>query len=228
MSKSIVSTSTTLTALVAENLRRIATEDAQRQIVATCNAAKAATIAEALASGDLRALAVKIRPQGEFALVSCQSSHDFGDKDLAFHFRRLNALRGNHEADALRFTEEAGRKADRMRGLFGDDLRKAQAEKGRLAGHSGRCRKAADNVAAVMAVIEEELILRHADRAAYAAKVAADKAAREAAKVAVMEAAASVPLPAKWLRPQPRVKKVAVRRDEIAVGSFEELAAVLS
>jgi len=86
----------------------------------------------------------------------------------------------------------------------------------------------ADKIANIVSVLTEELTLRQADRAAYAAKVAADKAAREAAKVAVMEAAASVPLPAKWLRPQPRVKKVAVRRDEIAVGSFEELAAVLS
>ena len=200
-------------------------------IVSNNNAAKATTIATAIASGDLRALAAAIRPLGEFARVSCPSSLEFGDEDLQFHARRLSALRLDYLADVngLGYKVEAFErtelrlKRDARRGDGREiaavhtqctDLRRLAAVKSAKA----------DKIANIVSVLTEELTLRQADRAAYAAKVAADKAAR----VAVMEAAASVPLPAKWLKKPAKVKTVAIRRDEIAVESFEALAAILS
>jgi hypothetical protein len=195
-------------------------------IVSNNNAAKATTIATAIASGDLRALAAAIRPLGEFARVSCPSSLEFGDEDLQFHARRLSALRLDYLADVngleykvkafeqteLRLKRDARRGDGREIAAVHTqctDLRRLAAVKSAKA----------DKIANIVSVLTEELTLRQADRAAYA-----DKAAR----VAVMEAAASVPLPAKWLKKPAKVKTVAIRRDEIAVESFEALAAILS
>jgi hypothetical protein len=200
-------------------------------IVSNNNAAKATTIAAAISTGDLRALAVAIRPAGEFARVSCPSSLEFGDTDLQFHARRLAALRLDYlaDVDGLSHKAESFEQAkirllrDARRG-DGKEISKVHNKCTELRTLAAVKAAKADKITAVTTVLTEELTLRQQDRAAYAAKVAEEKAAW----VAVMEAAASVPLPAKWLRKQPRVKKVAVRRDDIKVGSFEELAAILS
>jgi len=199
-------------------------------IVSANNATKATTIASAIASGDLRALAIAIRPLGEFARVSCPSSLEFGDTDLEFHGRRLAALRLDYlaDVDGLSHKAESFEQAkirllrDARRG-DGKEISKVHNKCTELRTLAAVKSAKADKIAAVVAVLTEELTLRQADRAAYAAKVAAEKAAR----VAVMEAAASVPLPAKWLRKQPRVKvapKARADRSAIRLTSLEDLA----
>lgn len=208
-------------------------------IIANNNTAKTATINAAIESGDLKALAIQIRPTGEFARVSCPSSMEFGDTDINYHGKRIAGLADAHEIDRDHIMEKVGRLSAKIRTTYGPALKELQAERMQLQAVATKHGDTVRRIDDVIAVLKEELSLRESDRAAYKAKVEAERVVREAAKVviqpeamktvAVIQPEATViPLPAKWLRPTPRVKKVAVKRDDIRVGSFEELAAILS
>lgn len=230
--------STTMSVLVAENLRHIATEDAVKAVVAKANAAKQATINTAVSMGDLKALAIQIRPTGEFARVSCPSSMEFGDTDINYHGKRIAGLADAHEIDRDHIMEKVGRLSAKIRTTYGSALKELQAERMQLQAVATKHGDTVRRIDGVIAVLKEELALRESDRAAYKAKVEAERIAREAAKVviqpetktvAVIEPEATVaPLPAKWLKRPSKVKKVAVKRDDIKVSSFEELAAIIS
>jgi hypothetical protein len=234
---------TTMSVLVSDNLQAIATEDAAKTAVAKANAAKQATINAAVSMGDLKALAIAIRPAGEFARVSCPSSLEFGDTDINYHGKRIAGLADAHEADRDRIMYQVGKIASRIHGVYGMELSNLQANRVRLQAQATKHGDAVRRIDVVIAVLKEELALRESDRAAYKAKVEADRVAREAAveaaritaetalaarKIAVIEPEATVTsLPAKWLKKPSKVKKVAVKRDEIKVNSFEELAEII-
>lgn len=198
-------------------------------IIANNNATKSETIKAALYSGDMKALAAAIRPAGEFARVSCPSSLEFGDTDINFHGKKLANLADGHESDRDNIMVKVGRIADRVRNLYGQELRDAKAERNRLQGQATRHGDIVRRIDAIIDVLKEELALRESDRAAYAAKVAAEKAAREAVKtIAVMEPSHVPSLPAKWLKKPAKVKTIARKRNEIAVDSFEALAEIIA
>jgi len=235
---------TTMSALVFENLRDIATEDAAKTAIAKANAVKMATINAAIASGDLKALAIQIRPVGEFARVSCPSSLEFGDTDINYHGKRIAGLADAYEINLDHIMVKVGRIAAKTRTTYGPALKELQAERNSLQVQATKHGDDVRRIDSVIAVMKEELALRESDRAAYKAKVEAERVAREAAveaarvateaalaarKVAVIEPEATVTsLPTKWLKKPSKVKKVAVKRDEIKVNSFEELAAIIA
>jgi hypothetical protein len=204
---------TTLSVLVSDNLRDIATQDAAKAIVAKANAAKQATINAAVSMGDLKALAIAIRPAGEFARVSCPSSLEFGDTDINYHGKRIAGLADAHEIDLDHIVDgvfkahvddmvKVGRIAAKIRTTYGPTLKELQAERNSLQAQATKHGDAVRRIDGVIAVMKEELALRQQDRAAYAAKVETDRIARASAKVvAVIQPKATVvPLPTKWLR----------------------------
>ena len=157
-------------------------------LIANANAAKTDVINDALNTGDLKALALAIRPLGEFARVSCPSSMEFGDRDIEFHGKRLAWLADGHESNRDHVMTKVGRIADRIRNLHGQELRDTQAERSRLQGQAMIYGETVRRIDTIIAVLKEELSLRTADRAAFAAKVTAERATKAAAERATKAA----------------------------------------
>ena len=203
-------------------------------LIANANAAKADVVAEALNTGDLKALALAIRPLGEFARVSCPSSMEFGDRDIEFHGKRLAWLADGHESNRDHVMTKVGRIADRIRNLHGQELRDTQAERSRLQGQAMIYGETVRRIDTIIAVLKEELSLRTADRAAFAAKVTAERATKAAAEratkaaqvVAVIQPESTLPAKA-YKRPQ-RFNKSAPKaradRSAIRYTSLADLA----
>jgi hypothetical protein len=227
---SITTTSAKFTSTVIAARRDMVTAAAARGAVEAANAAKAAVVRAALDGGDLAAFAAAICPVGEFGRVSCPSSMEFGDEDINFHGKRLGGLGDGHEIDAtnLRRKVEAFErtelrlKRDARRG-DGREIAAVHTQCTDLRRLLLKHQAAVVRVDAMIAILKEELAMRETTRDDHMAKVAAERAARI---VAVIQPETG--LPAKAYKRPVRVKKIAVRRDDIRVESFEALKSLLT
>ena len=203
-------------------------------IIANANKAKATVINDALTSGDLKALALAIRPQGGFARVSCPSSMEFGDRDIEYHGRRIAGIADAHEIDRNLLMVTVGRLSRRIQAGAGPELRELQTKRQGLQARASIHGEHTRRIDGIIAVLKEELALREESREAHKARVAAERAAKAAAvvttTVAVIEPVETTTalLPASWLKKPVHVKKPAQKRSEIRIDSFETLKEILS
>ena len=162
-------------------------------LILTNNASKTAVVDAAVAGGDIAAFAATIRGDR----YSCPSSLEFGDKDIEFHGRRINALAANHEADRSSLMYRVGLLSRKAQKTYGPEISALRAERQALQAQATTYGDAVRRIDAVIGVMKDELARREAARAENTARVAAARATKAAEQTVIQTVTVIVVTPAK-------------------------------
>jgi hypothetical protein len=152
------------------------------ELILSNNAAKQAVVDAAVSGGDLSVFAATIRGDR----YSCPTSLEFGDKDLDFHGRRINALAANHEADRSSLMYRVGLLSRKAQKTYGPEIAQLRAQRQGLQALATTYGDAVRRIDAVIGVMKDELARREAARAEHTAAVEAARAAKAAQATTVI------------------------------------------
>lgn len=185
-------------------------------LILTNNASKTAAVDAAVAGGDLTAFAATIRGDR----YSCPTSLEFGDKDIEFHGRRINAVAANHEADRDSLMYRVGLLSRKAQKTYGPEINTLRAERQSLQALATIIGAAVRRIDAVIGVMKEELARREAARAENTAAVEAARAARAAVQTVTVLSPAKTPEFKFTKRPAHKTPQC---RGEIVLQGFDAL-----
>jgi hypothetical protein len=158
-------------------------------LILTNNSTKTAAVDAAVAGGDVAAFSVAIRGDR----YSCPTSLEFGDKDIEFHGRRINALAVNHEADRDHLMYQVGLLSRKAQKTYGPEINTLRAERQSLQALATKHGDAVRRIDSVIGVMKEELARREAARAKNTAAVEAARAAKAAVQTVTVLSPAKTP-----------------------------------